>query len=80
MQPGKSSRHNQKWRGADESIAANLVQYGMRERYVDVLVADAAQSGVWRDGPLFDAIITDRKYNCPCNLRPLHFKIPCTCI
>ena len=46
--------------GSDENVLSNLRQYGLDDRYVDVLVADAARC-VWREGELFDAIITDRK-------------------
>ena len=38
---------------------ANLRQYGLEHRYVDMLVADAASS-VWRQQEVFDAIVTDR--------------------
>ena len=46
--------------GKDESILSNLRQYRLQHRYLDVLVADAARC-VWRQGELFDAIITDRE-------------------
>ena len=46
--------------GPDESVLANLKQYGLERYYVDILVSDAAQV-VWRCGDLFDAIVTDRK-------------------
>ncbi len=42
-----------------ESVRANLKQYGLEALYLDMLIADAAQC-VWRDGELFDAIVTDR--------------------
>uniref|UniRef100_A0A4W5LCK6 tRNA (guanine(10)-N(2))-methyltransferase TRMT11 n=1 Tax=Hucho hucho TaxID=62062 RepID=A0A4W5LCK6_9TELE len=58
---GKASRKNQKWRGPDENIRANLRQYGSEKLYVDVLVSDASKP-IWRDGMLFDAIITDPPY------------------
>lgn len=58
--PGRSSRKNQKWRGPDENIRANLRQYDKEKMYVDVMVSDASKS-VWRKNPLFDAIITDRR-------------------
>ena len=46
--------------GADENVRANLRQYGLEDKYVDMLVADAAVC-VWKQGELFDAIVTDRK-------------------
>ena len=46
--------------GSDENILSNLRQYGLQDRYVDVLVADAAHC-MWRQAELFEAIITDRK-------------------
>ncbi|XP_034031234.1 tRNA (guanine(10)-N2)-methyltransferase homolog [Thalassophryne amazonica] len=58
---GRSSRKNQKWRGPDENIRANLRQYGTEKSYVDVMVSDASKP-VWRKAPLFDAIITDPPY------------------
>ncbi|XP_018419306.1 PREDICTED: tRNA (guanine(10)-N2)-methyltransferase homolog [Nanorana parkeri] len=58
---GKATRMNQKWRGPDENIRANLRQYGLEKYYVDVLISDASKP-IWRKGPLFDAIITDPPY------------------
>ncbi|EPY77482.1 hypothetical protein CB1_001251027 [Camelus ferus] len=55
---GKASRKNQKWRGPDENIRANLRQYGLEKYYLDVLVSDASKPS-WRKGTFFDAIITD---------------------
>ena len=47
--------------GRGESVEANLRQYGLEHRYVDMLVADAASS-IWRHKEIFDAIVTDRKH------------------
>ncbi|XP_078256297.1 tRNA (guanine(10)-N(2))-methyltransferase TRMT11 isoform X1 [Rhinoraja longicauda] len=58
---GKASRKDQKWRGPDENIRANLRQYGLEQFYVDVLVSDASKN-VWRKANFFDAIITDPPY------------------
>ncbi|XP_067402816.1 tRNA (guanine(10)-N2)-methyltransferase homolog isoform X2 [Emydura macquarii macquarii] len=58
---GKASRKNQKWRGPDENIRANLRQYGLEKYYLDALVSDAS-TPIWRKGMLFDAIITDPPY------------------
>ncbi|XP_063773357.1 tRNA (guanine(10)-N2)-methyltransferase homolog isoform X1 [Pseudophryne corroboree] len=58
---GKATRMNQKWRGPDENIRANLRQYGLEKHYLDVLVSDASKP-IWRKAPLFDAIITDPPY------------------
>ncbi|KAM4692977.1 tRNA (guanine(10)-N(2))-methyltransferase TRMT11 [Discoglossus pictus] len=58
---GKATRMNQKWRGPDENIRANLRQYGLEKFYLDVLVSDASKA-IWRKGSLFDAIITDPPY------------------
>ncbi|KAK7442095.1 hypothetical protein BaRGS_00040537 [Batillaria attramentaria] len=58
----RPSRHNQKRREKDESIRANLRQYGLESQYLDVLVADASQHTLWRSQPMFDAIITDPPY------------------
>lgn len=59
--PGRSSRKNQKWRGPDENIRANLRQYGTEDMYLDVMVSDASKH-VWKNAALFDAIITDRRF------------------
>uniref|UniRef100_A0A672MU01 tRNA (guanine(10)-N(2))-methyltransferase TRMT11 n=1 Tax=Sinocyclocheilus grahami TaxID=75366 RepID=A0A672MU01_SINGR len=58
---GKASRKNQKWRGPDENIRANLRQYGTESLYVDVMVSDASKP-VWRKNAQFDAIVTDPPY------------------
>uniref|UniRef100_A0A673GS36 tRNA (guanine(10)-N(2))-methyltransferase TRMT11 n=1 Tax=Sinocyclocheilus rhinocerous TaxID=307959 RepID=A0A673GS36_9TELE len=58
---GKASRKNQKWRGPDENIRANLRQYGTESLYVDVMVSDASKP-VWRTNAQFDAIVTDPPY------------------
>ncbi|XDV40658.1 hypothetical protein PO909_009699 [Leuciscus waleckii] len=58
---GKASRKDQKWRGPDENIRANLRQYGNESLYVDVMVSDASKA-VWRKNPLFDCIVTDRMF------------------
>ncbi|XP_053880018.1 tRNA (guanine(10)-N2)-methyltransferase homolog isoform X5 [Malaclemys terrapin pileata] len=58
---GKASRKNQKWRGPDENIRANLRQYGLEKYYLDALVSDASKP-IWRKEMLFDAIITDPPY------------------
>ncbi|XP_071804745.1 tRNA (guanine(10)-N(2))-methyltransferase homolog [Asterias amurensis] len=59
---GKTSRKGvPRYRGDDENIRANLRQYGLEHLYLDVLVSDFS-SQVWRERPLFDAIITDPPY------------------
>ncbi|KAF8786357.1 tRNA (guanine(10)-N2)-methyltransferase like protein [Argiope bruennichi] len=57
----KPSRLNQKKRAPDESILANMKQYGYESHYLDVIVADAALP-LWRCESFFDAIITDPPY------------------
>lgn len=58
----RPSRIKQKEREADESIKANMRQYNLEHRYLDVLINDFS-SPSWKDGIQFDAIITDRKYH-----------------
>ncbi|XP_064382408.1 tRNA (guanine(10)-N2)-methyltransferase homolog [Halichondria panicea] len=59
---GYSSRAGaRKFRARGESVRANLRQYGLEALYLDMLIADAAQC-VWREGELFDAIVTDPPY------------------
>ena len=60
----KPSRCGTKRRDADESILANLRQYGLQDKYVDVVAADSSQ-WFWRTSEPrleFDAIITDPPY------------------
>lgn len=57
----RPSRIQQRVRTADESIRANLRQYGCEKRYVDVMVSDFSKP-MWRDRMLFDSIITDREW------------------
>ena len=58
-----SIEYNTFFSGPGESVFANLCQYHLESCYVDMLVSDSAHT-VWREGELFDAIITDRKiYN-----------------
>ncbi|XP_069106178.1 tRNA (guanine(10)-N2)-methyltransferase homolog [Argopecten irradians] len=59
---GKPSRAKQDKRESDESIHANLYQYGLRDFYVDAVVGDASKHHMWRQQPMFDAIITDPPY------------------
>lgn len=47
-------------REKDESIKANMKQYQLEHKYLDVLVNDFA-TPFWKEGFQFDAIITDRK-------------------
>lgn len=48
-------------REEDESIQANMKQYNLEHRYLDVLVNDFAAS-FWKDSIQFDSIITDREW------------------
>lgn len=58
----RPSRITQKVREKDESIRANLKQYGCENRYMDVVVADFSNP-LWHQRISFDSIITDRLYN-----------------
>lgn len=49
-------------RSSDESVAANMEQYGKRSHYLDVVVSDFSRP-MWKPEMRVDAIITDRKYN-----------------
>lgn len=57
----RPSRITQKVREKDESIRANLVQYNCEKQYLDVLVSDFS-STIFKDGIVFDSIITDPPY------------------
>lgn len=57
----KPTRVKQQERSPDESILANLSQYGLAGQYLDVAVVDCAKTA-WRGLPVLDAIITDPPY------------------
>ncbi|XP_034662483.1 tRNA (guanine(10)-N2)-methyltransferase homolog [Drosophila subobscura] len=57
----RPSRISQRVREKDESIRANLKQYGCADRYMDVLVADFSNP-LWHPRLSFDSIITDPPY------------------
>lgn len=57
----RPSRITQKVRAPDESVRANLCQYGLENRYIDVIVADSSLP-LWVHGFELDAIITDPPY------------------
>lgn len=44
-----------------ENVLANLTQYGLRSKYLDVVVGDSSLP-LWRSEWKFDAIITDREF------------------
>lgn len=48
-------------RDPDEGVQANLKQYGLEARYLDVLVGDSSLP-FWREGGQFDVIMTDPPY------------------
>ncbi|XP_063227536.1 tRNA (guanine(10)-N2)-methyltransferase homolog isoform X2 [Bacillus rossius redtenbacheri] len=52
---------SKKHREEDESVRANMEQYGMIGRYLDVIVADSSLP-IWHDSLTLDAIITDPPY------------------
>ncbi|UXI20030.1 hypothetical protein NH340_JMT05973 [Sarcoptes scabiei] len=57
----KPSRFGVKHRDQDESVRANLKQYGLEDRYLDVITGDSSQPLIRNDFQ-FDAIITDPPY------------------
>ena len=57
----RPSRAGCKERDQDESVESNLDQYGLRSKYVDVLLSDASMP-VFRPGFEWDAIICDPPY------------------
>lgn len=57
----RPSRIRQQKREKDESVLANMKQYNLEDRYVDVLVNDFSIV-FWKEGFKFDSIITDRKH------------------
>lgn len=57
----KPTRVKQKVREKDESIKANLIQYGLEHLYLDVFVGDFSNCP-FSDAIQFDSIITDREY------------------
>ncbi|VDM47947.1 unnamed protein product [Toxocara canis] len=64
---GKSSRVGQKFLTADESVAANFVQYGTEDRFMSLIIADASRHQIWarrsgKEDGIFDAIVADPPY------------------
>lgn len=65
---GKSSRAGVERNTAKESVAANFRQYGIDVYFMGLVIADTSLHRLWHPGthhgtfPVFDAIITDRKY------------------
>lgn len=65
---GRSSRAGVECNTAKESVVANFRQYGIDVYFMGLVIADASQHQLWYPGthsstlPVFDAIITDRKY------------------
>lgn len=57
----KPSRCNVTRREDDESVRANLRQYGVESRFGDVVIADSALP-LWREAVRFNAIVTDPPY------------------
>ncbi|XP_076177877.1 tRNA (guanine(10)-N(2))-methyltransferase TRMT11 isoform X2 [Ptiloglossa arizonensis] len=57
----RPTRISQKAREKDESIAANMNQYGKSSYYIDVVVSDFSVP-LWRSDMYIDAIITDPPY------------------
>ncbi|XP_026759576.2 tRNA (guanine(10)-N2)-methyltransferase homolog [Galleria mellonella] len=57
----RPTRVGQKVRNKDESIRANMRQYGTESRYVDVVVSDFSLP-TWHERLMLDAIITDPPY------------------
>ncbi|XP_011303591.1 tRNA (guanine(10)-N2)-methyltransferase homolog [Fopius arisanus] len=57
----RPTRITQKKRSSDESVAANVKQYGKGEYYLDVIVSDFSQL-LWRSDMRVNAIITDPPY------------------
>lgn len=57
----KPTRVGKKVRTKEESIHANMKQYGIDSRYLDVVVSDFSRP-LWKEGLKFDAIITDPPY------------------
>ncbi|KAK0182509.1 hypothetical protein PV327_000645 [Microctonus hyperodae] len=57
----RPTRITQKSRSSDESVAANMKQYGRSSFYLDVIVSDFSRP-MWKPGMRVDAIITDPPY------------------
>jgi len=57
----RPSRKGDKVRAVDESMSANFEQYGLTDRYGDVIACDFSRSP-WREDLNFDLIVTDPPY------------------
>ncbi|KAJ2027546.1 hypothetical protein IWW57_002555 [Coemansia sp. S610] len=58
---GRQIRGTAGFRLGVNGISANLAQYGLADRVLDTVVFDICRNP-WRDGPMFDAIVTDPPY------------------
>jgi len=58
---GKSTRKGEKHYQSNQSVAGNMVEYGLDQGYLGSFAADF-QSPLFRCSPLFDAIVTDPPY------------------
>ncbi|KAJ1922920.1 hypothetical protein LPJ71_001034 [Coemansia sp. S17] len=58
---GRQIRGTAGFRRGVDGISANLAQYGLADRVLDTVVFDICRNP-WRDGPMFDAIVTDPPY------------------
>uniref|UniRef100_T1I037 tRNA (guanine(10)-N(2))-methyltransferase TRMT11 n=2 Tax=Rhodnius prolixus TaxID=13249 RepID=T1I037_RHOPR len=66
----KQNRHKPR---NDESIANNMEQYGLKDKYLDIVVADSSLP-YWRPGMIFDVIVTDPPYG----IREAMERVGCT--
>ena len=57
----RPSRQGMKKRAVDESMRSNFEQYGLQDRYLDVLVSDSSKP-VWSRRGVLDAVIADPPY------------------
>ncbi|KAJ2485459.1 hypothetical protein IWW37_005939 [Coemansia sp. RSA 2050] len=58
---GRQIRGTAGFRRGVNGISANLAQYGLADRVLDTVVFDICRNP-WRNGPMFDAIVTDPPY------------------
>ncbi|CAJ0922052.1 unnamed protein product, partial [Mesorhabditis belari] len=58
---GKSSRHDKKLL-TNESVEGNFIQYGTRDKFLSLILADASLHDLWAARPIFDAIVADPPY------------------
>lgn len=58
---GSSARMGEGQLREDQNVHANFRQYGLEQRFGGIVLADASEHRLWREGLEFDVILADRE-------------------